>query len=392
MNDSQRLNAVLQGLAVPTFVIDAEHVVTHWNAACEHLTGFTAGQMVGSRRQWMPFYTSERPVLADLIVDGVNELSMAAHYLGKLCRSTCIEGAYETEIFYPSLGEGGVWLFFTAAPLMALDGKIIGAIQTFQDITGRKRAEEELQKHREQLEEMVLQGKAELTEVNEELSHYAFVVSHDLRAPLRAIRNYSDFLREEIEEQLTDEQRQYLVGIGKALRQGENLVNDLLEYSHVGHKSIHKQRIEMRQFLHELIESIGVPAEAEVSMVEDWPELAADRTLLEQMFCNLVGNAIKFNRSSRKLVELGWRRNEEGDCEIFVRDNGIGIDSRFHTQIFGMFKRLHGHKEYEGTGIGLAIVHKAVLKLNGSVRLESQLGHGSTFYVTLPFWEGGEKR
>lgn len=386
-----RLLEMLQGTPIPTFVIDMEHVITHWNSACEHALGFPASEMVGTRRQWEPFYATERPVMADLILDGAPENQVSRHYGALWRRSPLIAGAYEADDWYPHIGEGGKWFFFTAAPLRDAAGRVVGAIETLQDITERKRAEGELQRYHNRLEELVRQRTAELTEVNEELSQYAFVVSHDLRSPLRAIRNYSDFLKEELGHLLNDDQRQYFHGLGRALQYGEDLVNDLLDLSRISRKKIVPQRIETQGFLNELAESIHLPPDAELLMGHDWPPLLGERTLLEQIFRNLIMNGIKFNRSQQKRVELGWRADGERQVEIFVRDNGIGIDPRYHEQVFRMLQRLHGQNEFEGTGIGLAVVRKAAARLNGSVRVESRPEAGSTFYVTLPLWEEVEE-
>jgi two-component system NtrC family sensor kinase len=385
-----RLLEILQGSPIPTFVIDVEHVITHWNSACEHTLGFPAREMVGTLRQWEAFYPAERPVMADLILDGASEDQVSHLYSGRWRRSPLIAGAYEAEDYYPHIGEGGTWFFFTAAPLRDAQGRMVGAVETLQDITERKRAEQALEKHHDQLEELVRQRTVELMEVNEELSQYASVVSHDLRSPLRAIRNYSDFLQEELEQVLNDDQRQYFHGLGRALRYGENLVNDLLDLSRISRKKIVPQQIEMGEFLKEVIASLHLPSDAEVIMGDGWPTLLGERTLLEQVFRNLITNGIKFNRSQQKRAELGWRAYEEHQVEIFVRDNGIGIESRYHEQVFRMLQRLHGQNEFEGTGIGLAIVRKAVARLNGSVRFESCPDEGSTFYVTLPLRERKE--
>lgn len=386
-----RLLEMLQGTPIPTFVIDVAHVITHWNSACEHALGFPAREMIGTRRQWEPFYPTERPVMADLILNGAPENQVSHHYGALWRRSSLIAGAYEAEDWYPHIGEGGKWFFFTAAPLRDAGGRVVGAIETLQDITERKRAEHELQRYHNQLEELVRQRTVELTEANEELSQYAFVVSHDLRSPLRAIRNYSDFLQEELGHLLNADQRQYFHGLGRALHYGEDLVNDLLDLSRISRKKVVPQRIEMQGFLKELTESLHLPADAEVLMGGDWPALLGERTLLEQIFRNLIMNGVTFNRSQQRRVELGWRAVGERQAEIFVRDNGIGIDARYHEQVFRMLQRLHGQNEFEGTGIGLAIVRKAAGRLNGSVRLESQPDEGSTFYVTLPLWEEMEE-
>jgi two-component system NtrC family sensor kinase len=377
---------MLQGTPIPTFVIDADHVITLWNKACEHVTGFAASEMVGSQRQWEPFYGTERPMMADMILRGAPQEEVSLLYGDCWCCSPLIEGAYEAEGFFPGIGEGGTWFFFTAAPLRDAIGNIVGVIETLQNISERKKAEKELVAYHEGLEKLVLQRTSELTAVNEELSQYAFVVSHDLRSPLRAIRNYSDFLQEELCNVLNDEQREYFGGLGRALRQGEDLVNDLLDLSRIGRKKVDPQRIETGRFLRELVEGLHLPSDVELLMGDGWPDLAADRTLMEQIFRNLITNAVKFSQSQPKKVELGWLASGEGEVELFVRDNGIGIDPRYHEQIFRMLQRLHNQKEFEGTGIGLAIVRKAVGKMNGTVRLESQPGEGSAFYVKLPCW------
>lgn len=388
MPDDKKLHNILQGMPIPAFVIDKNHIVTHWNSACENALGLTAQEMIGTRRQWQAFYKAERPVLADLVLADVPEEQFVHHYGDRWCKSLHVDGGYEAENCFPHLGEEGACFFFTAAPLRNARGEVVGAIETLQDITDRKRAEQELRLYQNQLEELVQQRTAELTVVNEELSQYAFVVSHDLRSPLRAIRNYSDFLLEELGESLNNDQRKYFAGLKRALNHGEDLVRDLLDYSQIGRREVVPQRVDPGLLLQELLHSKVIPPDVEVALQDDWPFVAADRTLFEQIFRNLISNALKFNRSSEgRLLEVGWQPSTEGFCELFVRDNGIGIEPRYHEQIFRMLQRLHTHQEFEGTGIGLAIVRKAVQRLNGSVRLESLPGKGSTFFVMLPLWE-----
>lgn len=154
MAEDKRLYEILQGMPIPTFVIDQQHFITHWNLACEHALGFAAVEMLGTRRQWEPFYPVERPVMADLIVDNVIESTVEQHYAGKFWRSTLIEGGYEGEDYFPDLGVDGMWLLFTAAPLRDLDGMIIGAIETLQDITVRKRSEDALRESEQRYREL----------------------------------------------------------------------------------------------------------------------------------------------------------------------------------------------------------------------------------------------
>lgn len=136
-----RLSQIVDGSSVATFVIDRDHRVTHWNRASEAMTGTPAAEVIGTRQQWRAFYSDERPVLADLILDGALDADVERFYAGKFGKSALIEGAYEAEDFFPKFGEGGRWLFFTAAPLRDAQGRIIGAIETLQDFTERRRAE-----------------------------------------------------------------------------------------------------------------------------------------------------------------------------------------------------------------------------------------------------------
>lgn len=260
--------------------------------------------------------------------------------------------------------------------------ELIGTLE--QEIAERKRAEEELEKYREHLEDLVKERTAALEEVNAELSQYAYVVSHDLRAPLRAIHNYADFLHEDLAATLEGDQKMYLNSLGQVVQEAEGLVEDLLELSRVGRHSASRETVDLGVFLCELVDSLKLALDVQIIVGSDWPPVEAEPALLRQIFQNLIDNAVKFNPSPLKRIELGWRPAGEEAYEFFVRDNGLGIASRYHEQIFRVFERLHTQAEYEGTGIGLAIVKKAVGKLHGSIRLESEPGQGSTFFVTLP--------
>jgi light-regulated signal transduction histidine kinase (bacteriophytochrome) len=225
---------------------------------------------------------------------------------------------------------------------------------------------------------------SDLEDANKELSQFAYAISHDIMTPLRAIHNYADFLREDLAEILKGNHKLYLNGLVNAVGQGQELVEDLLELSRIGETPGQNAIIDMGQFLDELIDILDPPADVAVVLGNNWPNIDANRTLLRQIFQNLIINAFKFNRSSQRRVKIDWRPVGQERYEFCVRDNGIGIDPRYHEQIFRVFQRLHTREEYEGTGIGLAIVKKAVGKLHGTITIDSEFGRGSSFFVTLP--------
>jgi len=270
-------------------------------------------------------------------------------------------------------GKERMILWHTSA-IFAADGKsIVGILSSGEDITERKKAEEQLQHYVD-----------ELRGANAELSQYAYVVSHDLKAPLRAIHNYADFLREDLEDDLEDEQRTYLDHLQNAVVEANTLVNDILELSWIGRQETAVEVVNMDTFIDSVIKALNLARDVEIVMSPDWPVLETKPVLLRQIFQNLIVNGVKFNTAPRKRIELGWRLLEGGQYEFSVRDNGIGIEPAHQEEIFRVFKRLHTKEEFEGTGVGLAIVKKAVGYLGGTIKIDSIPGKGSIFSLCIP--------
>jgi PAS domain S-box-containing protein len=259
-------------------------------------------------------------------------------------------------------------------------GRVVRISGIYYDITERNQAEET-----ERLVQIQMATQLSDTErVNEELSQLVYAVTHDLKGSLRALRHYADFLFEDLADALTGEQKTYLVGMKKAVEQGDALINSLLNFSRIGRVPLEREAADVPDVVNEIRAVLDPPPDVEIAVESNWPDFFVDRTLLKQILQNLVANGIKFNQHTPKRIEIGWQPAPNDRIEIFVRDNGIGIASQYWDQIFRIFQRLHTHRDYDGTGIGLAIVQKAAQKLNGSVRLESEPGNGSTFYVELP--------
>ncbi len=182
IENKRAMSQIVQGTTIPTFVIDKNHIVTHWNRACEILTGFPAEEIVGTNKQWKPFRSKERPIMADLILDGVNEKDVWKYYGTRWKKSALINGAYEAEEFFAHLGDSGKWLFFTAAPIKAPDGKIVGAIETLQDKTEERQAKEERERHNRELSQKAQELQAServMSQIIEGSTIPTFVIDRD---------------------------------------------------------------------------------------------------------------------------------------------------------------------------------------------------------------------
>ncbi len=228
-----------------------------------------------------------------------------------------------------------------------------------------------------------------LTFSNEELEDFTSVVSHDLKAPLRAIHNYANFLQHDLSGKLEEEQEMYLNNLVDTVKQSEVLLDEVLVLSSIGKNQLMIERVDLGLFLQELTNSFRLPSEVKIVINDDFPAIDADHTILRQIFQNMIFNSIKYNNSTEKCIEIGWELLDTENLVFFVRDNGIGIESRFFDRIFLPFQRLHSNEEYEGTGMGLAIVQKSVNRLGWSIRVESILRKGSTFIMTIPEYKKG---
>ncbi|HRI82312.1 MAG TPA: PAS domain S-box protein [Opitutaceae bacterium] len=261
------------------------------------------------------------------------------------------------------------------------------AIVTLFDITERRRAEQAVAELNQNLEKIVAQRTAELQSKNRELETFTYSVSHDLKAPLRGIDGYSRLLLEEHAAQLDTEGMRFLQAVRNASVQMGQLIDDLLAYSQLERRSLRPGRLRLSAVLGPL-QAVLAPeiAQRGVDLRVNVPdiEVLADPDGLAQVLRNLLDNALKFTRDVRPpVIEIGGR-GENGAFTLWVRDNGIGFDMKFTDRIFDIFQRLHRVEEYPGTGIGLAIVRKAMERMGGKVRAESAPGRGATFYLELP--------
>ncbi|HMK05380.1 MAG TPA: ATP-binding protein, partial [Ferruginibacter sp.] len=235
------------------------------------------------------------------------------------------------------------------------------------------------------LEQKVLERTAQLESVNSELEAFSYSVSHDLRAPLRGIMGFTTILEEEYSSKLDDEARR-ITGVIKANTQKMgNLIDDLLTFSRMGRNDIVKTTINTRDMVNEVISGIPKNKEGKIKWVTGALTASyADSNTIRQVWINLISNAVKYSgQKEDPVIEIGSFPHE-GQNAFYIRDNGVGFDKRYKDKLFKVFQRLHNPDEFEGTGIGLAIVEKIISKHGGKVWAEAETGQGASFYFSLP--------
>ena len=271
-----------------------------------------------------------------------------------------------------------------AAPIVR-EGRAVGVRGVIVDITERKRAEDEVRRFNQELEQRVAERTAQLESANRELDAFAHSVSHDLRAPLRAMSGYSTILLDECSEHVSEDAQRYLHHVQDSVHHMQELIDDLLAFSRLGRQDLVKQNVLPRELVDQVLRDLlAEQGEHHVEVVVgDLPPCRADPSLLWLVYLNLLSNALKFTRGRNPArIEVGCAR-EDGTDIYYVRDNGVGFDMRYANKLFGVFQRLHSPQEYEGTGVGLATVQRIVRRHDGRAWAKGEVDAGATFYFTL---------
>jgi PAS domain S-box-containing protein len=403
----KRLSQIIEGNSIATFVIDRQHRVTHWNRACQNLTGIRMEEILGGYELWKAFYEKQQPLLADLIVEKASAQKICSYY-DRNCRpSGVVEGAYEAEKFFPGFGESGKWLFFTASPLKDADGNITGAIETFQDITERKLAEEALQKAHDELEIRVRKRTAALTHANEALkeakeaaeaatrakSEFLANVSHEIRTPMSGVLTAAELA---LEEPHLDKVKHYLRIIDKSAYSLLAIINDILDFSKIeaSRLELDAHPFRMKSLLNDVRNMFTDKARAKgvrliIQMVPDTPDaLVGDSLRLQQVLNNLIENGIKFTDKNGE-VRVGLEAMDTSEQQVTllfrVHDTGVGISRDHLPRLFKPFTQVDASttRKHGGTGLGLAICKQLVEMMGGEIQVESEVGKGSVFSFTV---------
>ena len=248
-----------------------------------------------------------------------------------------------------------------------------------------RRAEEEVRVLNMKLEERVAARTAELVVANQELESFTYSVSHDLRAPLRHVDGFAQFLEEEYGPQIPAEAQALVKKIRRGSQNMGHLVDDLLNLSRIGKKELARQRMELTPLMESALADIKLDnANRKIEWhAEPLPSADCDAGLIKQVFINLLSNAAKYTRRREDArIEIG-QKAVEGNTAIFVRDNGVGFNMKYAGKLFGVFQRLHRPEEFEGTGVGLATVARIVRRHGGDIWAEAEVDKGATFFFTL---------
>jgi PAS domain S-box-containing protein len=352
------------------------------NDSAELITGYTADEMLGRT-------TGELGLWVDQ--------ARREEYMGRI-RSEGRVANFETDFRTKS---GAVINGLISGEIIQLrNGPCF--LSVVRDITEQKYAEKKILTFNTELEQRVHERTAQLEESNKELDAFTYSVSHDLRAPLRAVDGYAHILIEDFGDRLDDEGRRLCAVISESGRTMGRLIDNLLTFSRIGRTEIRRSPVDMATLVQSVFLESTTPEERQRIdfQVGSLPLAQGDPTLLRQVWVNLLDNAVKFSApKERAVIEVGCLpkgsehpvespssaiRISDSERAYFVRDNGAGFDMQFRGKLFGVFERLHSPDEFEGTGVGLAIAQRIVQRHGGRIWAEGEVGKGATFYFTFP--------
>ena len=368
--------AVFMTMAEGVVCHSATGEITAVNPAAERIQGRSAHQMLGltpDLPDWEAIHADGTPF------PGTDHPSMQTLRTGD---------PYSNVVMGIRKPDGmRIWISVNSQPLLrAGESQPYAVITTFHDISAQIRAEEEIRRLNVKLEKRVAERTQQLANAVEDLKSFSYSVSHDLRAPARAVDNFCRILEQEYGEKLDPEGRRLITIVRKNAAQMGTLINGILAFARAGRRDLVLTQIDLEALAHDVLEELAPSfAGRQLSVrMGSLPSIYADATVIRQVLLNLLANAIKFTRP-REVAQIevqAYATGHEVTCS--VKDNGVGFDPEYGHKLFGIFQRLHDADEFEGTGVGLGIVKLIIDKHGGRVWAEGSPGVGATFYFSLP--------
>jgi PAS domain S-box-containing protein len=367
------LQRVLDSMVEGLVAADENGKFILWNPAADRLMGLGATDLPQS--EWSAHYGFFLP-------DKVTPIAPGETPLGRTLRGEIVS----TEMFMRRPGLEGRWLEANGSPLIDKDGVRRGGVLAFRDITRRKMDELEIHQLNLELEEKIAKRTKELEATNHELEAFSYSISHDLRTPLRHISGFTRILVNDFGPTLDVEAREHLQRIEDAVYRMGLMVDALLKMAVLHRQSLRLVHSELNAIVDDVVSMLQPECEGrDVEWrIAKLPALDCDPILMAQVFQNLLGNALKYSRDrARAVIEVDSIQQPGKPAIIFVRDNGAGFNMKYAQKLFGVFQRFHTSSEFEGTGVGLASVHRIIQKHGGMIWAEAEVDRGATFYFAL---------
>jgi len=366
----EKFRLLLENLPLPVIYSNGEGVVVFRNDQFLKTFGYTETDIPTIKEWWEKAYPDpayRKTVIESRAAAVSGADSVYSDLKGNEYRITCKNGTVLTVVI------SGI----------RIRGNLLA---TFYDITERKKAEEVIRELNANLEQRVEERTSELEVVNKELGAFSYSVSHDLRAPLRSISGFTQILVEEYSSKLDDEGKRICSVIQENSLKMGNLIDDLLSFSRLNRTELKKGLINMKDIVNSAFSELT--DESSVKRIQfkmgDICNSSGDPNMLKQVWINLISNAIKYSSKKEKAIITIGCKKEEGYCVYHIKDNGVGFDMAYMDKLFGVFQRLHSQKEFDGTGVGLAIVQRIVLRHGGKVWAKGELDKGAEFYFSIP--------
>lgn len=361
------LAAVVRSSGDAIVTVNPDGIITSWNTGAEALTGYLADEAVGYHVSLIV-----PPSLLNEADSTIANVLAGKHY-----------NHFESRIIKKD--RSGMRVSVTLSPVKSAN-QIIGVSFIIRDANVLcKTREPEIEELNEILEQKVAERTAELREANQALEAFSYSVSHDLKAPVRAINNFVKMISKDCGQQLTPDVAEMLEHIESNSKRMQSIIEDLLTLAKHNRTSLDHKQVDMAELVNKIWGKLGhsMPNKATLH-TEQLPVVLADASMIEQVMVNLLSNAVKYSAGKEKPVVRVGCRQEDDNYVFYVKDNGAGFDMQYYDRLFGVFERLHSSCEFEGTGVGLYLVKKIIEKHGGSVWAWAQAGEGAEFYFSLP--------